>query len=167
LWATSQASAVAVERRLGISRTVARLWEDEAAHAEALLHLVERLLAEVAHPQEIVILELEQLADLDDVVALERVVGPHRQVQLLDRHVEHVRGQLGDTGRGAIGRGRLNANGHEGLELAHGALKLQDAINEPAADTRLRDYAKKFRGADSPGEFGRDVADLVQVWTQF
>ena len=47
------------------------LRQDEAAHAEALLHLVQRLLAEVAHPEEIVVLELQQLADLDDVVALQ------------------------------------------------------------------------------------------------
>src|SRR4029450_7278909 len=74
-----------------------RLRDDEAAHPEALLHLVERLLAEVAHPEKVVVLELQQLADLDDVVALERVVRPHREIELLDRHVEHGRRQRPDT----------------------------------------------------------------------
>src|ERR1035437_5267006 len=45
--------------------------EDEAAHAQSFLHLVERLLTEVAHPKQVVVGELQQLPDLDDVVALE------------------------------------------------------------------------------------------------
>ena len=93
------------------------LGDDEAAHAEALLHLVERLLAEVAHPEQVVVLELEQLADLDDVVALERVVGPHRQVELLDRHVEHVRGELGDAAGGLVAGDGGHADGDERPEL--------------------------------------------------
>ena len=32
----------------------------------------------------------QQLADLDDVVALQRVVGAHGQVEVLDGHVQHV-----------------------------------------------------------------------------
>src|SRR4051794_3715844 len=48
------------------------LRDDEPAHAEALLHLVERLLAEVAHAEQVLVLELEELPDLDDVVALQR-----------------------------------------------------------------------------------------------
>src|SRR4051794_33913621 len=93
-----------------------RLGDDEAAHAQSLLHLVERLLAEVTHPQQVVVLELEQLPHLDDVVALERVVGPHGQVELLDRHVEHVRRERGDAGDGSL-RDRGHADRDERAEL--------------------------------------------------
>src|SRR3954454_11820105 len=92
------------------------LRDDEAAHAKPLLHLVERLLAEVAHPQEVVVLELEQLADLHDVVSLQRVVGAHREVELFDRHVEHVRGERCRTRDRGDWRCR-HADGHERAEL--------------------------------------------------
>src|SRR5450759_5067794 len=54
-----------------------RLGDEEAPHPESLLHLVERLLSEVAHPQQVVVGQLQELAHLDTVVALQRVVGPH------------------------------------------------------------------------------------------
>src|SRR5918999_3869494 len=102
-------------RGIEVGRLV--LGDEEAAHAEALLHLVERLLAEVAHPQQVVVGQLQQLADLDDVVALQRVVGPHRQVQVLDRHVEHVRRELRRAAHHPLAGGDGLAGGGEEAEL--------------------------------------------------
>src|SRR4051812_27280260 len=110
---------VVVERLVGLDVVEAialGLGDDEAAHAQPLLHLVERLLAEVAHPEKVVVLELKELADLDDVVALQRVVGTHREVELFDRHVEHVRGERCRT-RDWSDRRRGHADGHERSEL--------------------------------------------------
>src|ERR671921_565236 len=45
-----------------------RLGADEPAEREALLELVEALLAEVPHAQELVVAEREDLADLRDAV---------------------------------------------------------------------------------------------------
>src|SRR5918999_6497353 len=57
---------------------------DEAAERQALLHLVEALLAEVSHSQQLIVAECQQLPDLGDVVALQAVAGALREVALLD-----------------------------------------------------------------------------------
>src|SRR5207249_3421267 len=75
-------------RGLGL---VTRRQLDEAARREALLDLVERLLAEVAHAQELLVRRLQQLADLGDAVPLQRVERALRQVEVLDRHVRDLR----------------------------------------------------------------------------
>src|SRR5688572_19997000 len=49
-----------------------RLGGDESAQREALLELVQALLPEVAHAQELVVAERQDLADLGDAVALQR-----------------------------------------------------------------------------------------------
>jgi PAS domain S-box-containing protein len=69
------------------------------AQGEALLHLVEALLAEVAHAQQLVVVERHQLPDLGDVVALQAVVGAHREVEVLDGQVE--------VGRAGVGHGQI------------------------------------------------------------
>ena len=120
---SSSTSSLAELGRLGLG-------QDEPAHPEALLHLVERLLAEVAHPEQVLVLELEELPDLDDVVALERVVGPHREVELLDRHVEHVRRERRDAGHAAVG-------GHLGLADRHERAELLDEDRGGAAERLL------------------------------
>ena len=78
--ALSRAAEILVGRELIQVRELVGLGGQKAPHPEAVLHLVERLLAEVAHPEQVVVLELEQLAHLDDVVPLQRVVRPHREV---------------------------------------------------------------------------------------
>src|SRR5205085_12089884 len=73
---------VAADRRLVADRRL-----DETARREPLLDLVERLLAEVAHPQQLVVRGLQELADLRDAVPLQRVEGALREVEVLDGHV--------------------------------------------------------------------------------
>src|SRR5215216_6717098 len=57
------------------------------------LHLVDRLGTEVADVQQILLATRHQLRDGVDALTLEAVVGPYRQVEILDRQSE-VRGQL-------------------------------------------------------------------------
>ena len=64
------------------------------------LHLVDGLLPEVADVEQVGLGAANQLADGVDTLALEAVVGPDRQVQVLDRQAE--RGDvIGLGGRGA------------------------------------------------------------------
>src|SRR5207244_12544718 len=57
-------------------RLVAYRRLDETARREALLDLVKRLLAEVAHAEELVVGGLQGLADLGAAVPVQRVEGP-------------------------------------------------------------------------------------------
>src|SRR5207302_529765 len=68
---------------------------------QLLLDLVQRLAAEVPEAQELVLLLSQQLADRGDVVGLEAVEGPHREVELLDRDLVQAvaRGLLAAAGR--------------------------------------------------------------------
>jgi len=51
-------------------RRLFALGQDEAAHPQPLLHLVERLLAEVAHAQQVIVGELKQLPTLTMLLRL-------------------------------------------------------------------------------------------------
>src|SRR3978361_1785993 len=68
----------------------------EASLLQDLLDLVERLLAEVAHLDDLVFRHVEQLGHLGDAGALEAVERADRQVQRLDRHVPLTGGGGGD-----------------------------------------------------------------------
>src|ERR1700680_4125327 len=63
------------------------LAEREAPLLQALLDLVERLLAEVAHLDDLVFGHVEQLGDFRDAGPLEAVERADREVQRLDRDI--------------------------------------------------------------------------------
>src|SRR6187200_1554068 len=62
------------------------------------LHLVDRLRAEVANIQQVLLAARYQLRDRVNALPLEAVVGPNGQVQILDRQGK-IRGQLLIDGR--------------------------------------------------------------------
>ena len=90
----------AVERALPPAQEARGAWV-ERLHTLWLvqldLDLVDRLRTEVADVQQVGLAAPDQLAHGVDALALEAVVRPHRQVELLDRHRE--RGDVGDLGR--------------------------------------------------------------------
>src|SRR5690242_15482094 len=67
--------------------------QPEAAHAESLLDLLDALAAEVGDRAELVLRLLDEIADRLHAGALQAVVGPDTQLELLDQDVVHaVRG---------------------------------------------------------------------------
>ena len=161
--------------------------DDEAAEREALLHLVEALLAEVAHPQKLIVAERQELPDLGDVVPLQAVVGTHRQVELLDRRVEEVGAYQGrhvlgagqrpstDLGKAAellyqdLGGTRQRCLGGRrpiGLDLEVQAVEVRHLTHPRIADDEVHAAHRGEDGVhrDDPdrqilGVLGRSVAD--------
>src|SRR5215207_3654998 len=64
--------------------------EVEAVRREGLLDLLDRLLPEVRDRRELVLALHDQVADGLDTDPLEAVVGPHAELELLDREVLHA-----------------------------------------------------------------------------
>src|SRR5271165_851577 len=87
----------------------------QAALVEALDDLVQRLLAEVGDPEEVVDRPVDQLADRVDLSTLEAVAGPLGEVELLDPQVE-----VGGPARRRSGLAQFEALGGL-LEVGHQA----------------------------------------------
>src|SRR6185312_13708633 len=82
---------------------------------ELELDLVDRLLAEVADVHQLGLRLLHHVADRVDALALQAVVGAHRQVQLLDRDLVVARELvgLGGTDRHALRFGQIAEQLHQ------------------------------------------------------
>src|SRR6266702_2712941 len=91
--------AVAVHGTAGVKARRGVL-ERQRHVGQLLLDLFDRLGAEVADVQQVLLAAGDKLADRVDALALEAVVGADREVQLLDRQGQ-VRGQRGVRGRRA------------------------------------------------------------------
>ncbi len=178
-------------RGAGQIRLVARALDpvggDEAAQRQPLLHLVEALLAEIAHPQQLVVAQGEELTDLRDVVALQAVVRAHREVELLDRRVEQVRAgadrQLVATGGratadvgeaaelphedvGRLGECRLRRRRPIGLDLEHELVEVRHLADARVLDLEVHAAHRGEDGVDGDdadrhvlGVLGRAIAD--------
>src|SRR5437899_4279458 len=102
---------------------------EEAALYQFFFDLVQRLPAEVAQAQKILLAQRHQLADLGDLVGLEAVQRANGEVEVLDRHVRQPRGEvvplllrhvgvldpLGEAGEEAQVRGELLGRLADGL----------------------------------------------------
>src|SRR4051812_21455489 len=130
---------------LGVGTAPSLLPQTQAELLELDLDLVDRLLAEVADVHELGLRLLHDVTDRVDALALQAVVGAHRQVQLLDRDLVIARELvgLGRTDRHAL---RLGEVGEQ-----------VDQLEERAAGRRER-LARRLRAV------GLDVEDqLVAV----
>src|ERR687894_938238 len=74
------------------------LAQRQAARVERLPHLLDRLRPEVRDSRELRLGALEQLADGLDAGALEAVVGPDAELELLDQDLVHYVGATGVAG---------------------------------------------------------------------
>src|SRR5215469_10981951 len=97
--------ALVVVRAVGVHGTAGveprrGVLERQPHVGQLLLDLLDRLGAEVADVQQILLAAGDKLADGVDALALEAVVGPDGEIELLDRQ-RQVRGQRGVRGRRA------------------------------------------------------------------
>src|SRR5204862_7713400 len=76
--------------------------EPQAVLGQRLLDLLDRLLAEVRDRAELVLRLRDEVADRLDADALEAVVRPHAELELLDREVLHPVGELDVDHRAAV-----------------------------------------------------------------
>src|SRR5438128_8944662 len=107
---------------LGVGTAPSLLPQAQAELLELELHLVDRLLAEVADVHQLGLRLLHHVADRVDALALQAVVRAHRQVQLLDRDLVVAREFvcLGRTDRHALRLGQVREQVNELEERAAG-----------------------------------------------
>src|SRR3954467_11599366 len=135
---------------LGVGTAPSLLPQTQAELLELDLDLVDRLLAEVADVHELGLGLLHDVTDRVDALALQAVVGAHRQVQLLDRDLVIARELvgLGRTDRHALRLGEVGeqvdqleeraAGRRERLAGRHRAVGL-DVEDQPVAVGHLLD----------------------------
>src|SRR5438132_1016140 len=125
---------------------------EEAALHQFFFDLVQRLPAEVAQAQKILLAQGHQLADLGDLVGLQAVQRPNRAIEVLDRQVRQSRGEvvplllrhvgvldpLGEAGEEAQVRGELLGRLTDGL-VGHDRPVRPDLEDQPVPVGLLTD----------------------------